>query len=91
LGIQKTLSLLSPLLQPPNRNPYASYIAIFINAVKETVKMGGPDEEIPDISTLTKYLPTIDILSLMDNNNADTLRIWDARDLALDVNKFFER
>jgi hypothetical protein len=41
--------------------------------------------------TLTKFLPTIDIISLMDNNNADTLRIWDARDLSLDVNKFFKR
>lgn len=91
MGIRKTLSLLSPLLQSPTRNPYASYIAIFINAVKEAVKMGDPEEETPNIGTLTKYLPTIDILSLMDNNNADTLRIWDARDLALDVNKFFKR
>jgi hypothetical protein len=59
--------------------------------VKEAVKMGGPEEEIPDISTLTKYLPTIDILLLMDNHNPDTLRIWDARDLVLEAKKFFKR
>jgi len=59
--------------------------------VKEAVKMGGPEEETPDVNTLDKYLPTTDILSVMDNNNADTLRIWDARDLALDVDQFFKR
>jgi hypothetical protein len=91
LGIRKTISLLSPLLQSPRRNPYASYIAIFINAVKEAVKMGDPNEEIPDYDTLSKYLPTVDFFSLMNNNNADALRLWDARDLILDVNKFFKR
>jgi hypothetical protein len=59
--------------------------------VKEAVKMGGPEEETPDYRTLTKYLPTMDILSLINNNNADAYRVWDARDLALDVNKFFKR
>ena len=91
LGIRKALSLLSPLLQPPSRNPYASYIAIFINAVKEAVKWGGPGEEKPDYDTLLKYFPTTNIFSLMSKDNADAYRIWDARDLALDVDKFFKR
>jgi hypothetical protein len=59
--------------------------------VKEAVKMGDPREETPDITTLTKYLPSANILSLMTENSTDMLRIWDARDLALDVNKFFGR
>jgi len=37
---------------------------------------------------LIKYLPPPQTLS---PNDADMLRIWDARDLALDVDKFFER
>jgi hypothetical protein len=51
--------------------------------------MGDPREETPDITTLTKYLPSANILSLMAENSADMFRIWDARDLALDVNKIF--
>jgi hypothetical protein len=91
LGIRNTLSLLSPLLQPRSRNPCASYIAIFINAVKEAVKMGDPEEETPDYRTLMRYFPNMDVLSLMNNNSGDAYRIWDARDLALDVKKFFKR
>jgi hypothetical protein len=59
--------------------------------VKEVVKMGDSKDEIPELMTLTKYLPTTNILSLMEPNNADMLRIWDARDLALDVNKAFRK
>lgn len=90
MRIRHILSLLSPLLQSLSGNPYASYLAISINAVKEAVKMGDPEEETPGIITLTKYLSTMKILSLMDNNNADMLRIWNARDLALNVNNSFK-
>jgi hypothetical protein len=58
--------------------------------VKEAVKWGGPEEKVPDTITLTKYLPIKNLLSLMDNNNANALRIWDTRDLALNVNRFFK-
>jgi hypothetical protein len=90
LGVQNTISLLSPLLQQPGKKLHASYIAIFINAVKEAVKWGGSEEKVPGTITLTKYLPIKNLLSLMDNN-ADALRIWDARDLALNVNKFLKQ
>lgn len=53
--------------------------------------MGDPSDETPDIVTINKHLPITDFLSLMKPNNAEMLRIWDARDLVLDVNKFFMR
>jgi hypothetical protein len=88
IGIRNTLSLLSPLLQSPQQNPHATLITLFINAVKEAVKRGNPKDETPDMRFLTKYLPPPQSLSL---NDADIVRIWDARDLALDVDKVFRR
>ena len=38
---------------------------------------------------LMKYLPTIDIASLTQPNNAEMLRLWDARSLGMDVEKYF--
>jgi hypothetical protein len=93
---------LTPLLQSPQTNTHATLIALFINAVKEILKMGNAKEETPDIEFLTNYLPFAQISSqlmtsaLMKNanswlNGAEMSRIWDARYLALDVNKYFER
>ena len=87
IGIRSTLSLLSPLLQLPQQNPHATFITLFINAVKETVKARHTMDETPDLEFLSKYLPFPRKSSL---NDADMLRIWDARDLALDVDKFFK-
>jgi hypothetical protein len=47
-------------------------------------------KEKPDIEFLTTYLP-FPRLSFQLMNDADMLRISDARYLALDVNKYFER
>ena len=92
VGIGNTLSLLSPLLQSPKQNPHATIITLFINAVKEAAKMGPPIDETPDMELTTEYLPAPQLSSLLSmNNSADMLRIWDARDLSLDVDMFFER
>jgi hypothetical protein len=54
--------------------------------------MGDPIDETPDMKLTTKYLPTPQMSSLrLMNNSADMLRIWDARDLSLDADMFFER
>jgi hypothetical protein len=45
-------------------------------------------DETPNMQLLTKYLPFPQTLF---PNDADMLRIWDARDLVLDVDKFFNR
>jgi hypothetical protein len=54
-------------------------------------------EETPDLDFLTNYLPFPQISFLLMKsadswmNNAEMLRIWDARRLAPDANKCFER
>lgn len=59
--------------------------------------MGHEGEETPNIEFLTNYLPFPQMFSLLMKNanslmnDAEMLRIWDARDLGLDVNKYFER
>ena len=44
--------------------------------------------EVPNMEFLLNYLPPPQTLSL---NDAEMLRIWDARDLALDVNACFNQ
>ena len=53
--------------------------------------MGDSIDETPDVEFLTKYLPSPRLFSLPSMNDADMLRIWDARDLALNVEKYSER
>ena len=53
-------------------------ITLFINAVKEVVKRGDRRDETPNMQFLNKYLPSPKIPSM---NDADMMRIWDARDL----------
>ncbi len=53
--------------------------------------MGHPIDETPDMEFLTKYLPSPRMFPLPSMNDADMLRIWNARDLALNVDRYFER
>jgi hypothetical protein len=88
IRIRNTLSLLSPFLQSLRQNAHATFITLFINAVKEAVKRGDLRDEFSNIQFLTNYLPFPQTLS---TNDADMIRIWDTRDLALYVDKFFGR
>ncbi|KAN0076101.1 protein of unknown function (DUF4470) domain containing protein [Elaphomyces granulatus] len=71
LGIRSTLSLLAPLLQSPRQNPHATFITLFINAVKEEIKIKYPMEETPDVGFLAKYLPSPRLFPLPSMNDAD--------------------
>ncbi|KAJ8610581.1 hypothetical protein MRB53_038486 [Persea americana] len=53
---------------------------LFLNAVMETVRMRGDEGKVLN-TQLMKYLPTIEIASLTQPNNAEMLRLWDARSL----------
>ena len=57
----------------------------------EIIKKGRKEEETPDVEILMKYLPQPPLSKLPYPNNADLLRIWDARSLVFDVEKFFKR
>lgn len=91
LGTRETLRLLSPLLQPPHENSHATIISTYLNAIMEMVNQGDENDRMPDIDLLMKYLPDIDLLSLLEPESADSLKFWDARTIVLDRQKFFDR
>jgi hypothetical protein len=66
-------------------------ITLYLNAVMEMVKMDGSQNELPNMDTALNYLPQPRLESLLSMNGADIYRLWDARNLFLDVKKFFER
>ncbi|KAJ5150509.1 uncharacterized protein N7500_010698 [Penicillium coprophilum] len=91
LGIRATLTALAPLLQPPERNPNATLITLFLNAVMEIAKANGEKDSISNMNLLLEYLPRPDWLSLAKPQGADMMRLWDSRALAMDVRKHFQK
>ncbi|KAK4148361.1 hypothetical protein C8A00DRAFT_39095, partial [Chaetomidium leptoderma] len=89
LGIQETLTSRLPLLQRPQRNPHATIITLFINGVMEAANMSGADMKSYATKAM-RYLPTTDIAAFMKPNGAAMTRIWDARSMFFDVDKFFK-
>lgn len=55
----------------------------------EAVRGTGQDD-IENFEVLLQYLPITNPLSLVDPNSPDMLRIWDARPLVRDVEKYFQ-
>ena len=91
IGTRGALTVLTPLLRPPQQNPHATLITLYLNAVMEVIKMGDPKKEVPDVGLLAQYLPSFPLFPPPSNNHPDMLRFWDARTLILDVNKYFRR
>jgi hypothetical protein len=92
LGPRNTLTSLMPLLQPPQRDPHATLISLSLNAVMEMVKRSGAEEAIMSQVTVKglEYLPVTDFACLINPSGAEMLRMWDARNFFLDVDKFFD-
>jgi len=89
LGAEETLRSLAPLLQLPQRNPHATLVAVFLNAVMEMVKRTGADGR-PDLGRVMRYLPAPTLSTLMNPLGADMTRIWDGRSIvSIDVDEFF--
>ena len=84
------MTRLTPLLQSPECNPHATIITLFLNAVMEVVHRHDEREATPNMELLMEYLPTPNVMNLMQPDNADMLRIWDARVLVMDVDKYFK-
>ncbi|KAJ5948566.1 hypothetical protein N7454_001873 [Penicillium verhagenii] len=61
LGIHRTVALMIPLLQSPLKNPHATLITLFMNAIDETLTDQDKMREITENSQATKrlmrYLP----------------------------------
>jgi hypothetical protein len=83
LGTYQTLTLLSPLLQSPTKNPHATLISLYLNAVVGVIHSSGEKGQAPNIKWLLKYIP-IKIESLMTSQQgAESYKFWDARHFSL--------
>ncbi len=89
-GIRNTLAALMPLLQNPWINPHATLISLFLNAVMEMVHTRREGNSLPNMDRLLKYLPSPNLMKLVQENSADTLRLWDARTLVMDAERYFQ-
>jgi hypothetical protein len=89
LGTDTTVTKLAPLLQQPKSNPSATLVTLYLNAVMEVAHRRGEKDAVPPLNLLMGYLPTPPISSLLSPNSADSLRLWDARSFALDVDGYF--
>ena len=90
VGIHQTISLFAPLLQTNTANPHATIITLFINAVREVVKRNG-DRDAGNLTELQKYIPFRPTGNVPWDLDADVYRLWDARFLAMNVNKYFQQ
>ncbi|KAI1655761.1 hypothetical protein F4813DRAFT_153019 [Daldinia decipiens] len=90
LGTRETLRCLSPLLKSPAKNPHATLITVYINAVMETARGSDREKEALDITRIRKYLTNFQDISFLRNpQGAELYRIWDARSFTLDADNFF--
>lgn len=87
LGIQKTLEVVGCHLSPNAINPHATLITLFINAVKEMQKWLGEDGL--DLKGLSKFLPPLSFESMLNTQSPEMTRYWDARDMVVDVDRYF--
>lgn len=89
VGMYTTVNRLTPLLESPRCNTYPTTITLFLSTVMEVVHRHDEREATPNIDLLIEYLPTPNLMNLMQPDNADMLRIWHARALVMDVDKSF--
>ena len=79
LGTHQTLTLLSPLLQSPTKNPHATLISLYLNAIVEVTKSGHEKDQALNIKLMLKYV-TIKLENMMKSQQgADYYKLWDSR------------
>jgi hypothetical protein len=91
VGTETTLGLLCPLLQTPQQNPHATIITLYLNATMEILNKGPPEDQLANMEALLKYLPQRLESLFSSPQGAGVYRIWDARSLVLDREKYFRR
>ncbi|KAK1048026.1 hypothetical protein LTR33_014919 [Friedmanniomyces endolithicus] len=95
LGIEKTLGLLGPLLQPPSVNPHAAMLTLFMNAIpemlseKEQKNIAGPEMKLA-----MQYMTKVPPARLFGGNMAaamqtEMIKMIGASVLVRDVDKYF--
>ncbi|KAI1811449.1 hypothetical protein GGS20DRAFT_562966 [Poronia punctata] len=91
VGTRQTLVRLSCLLQTQKQNQHAAVIAIYLNAIGGMIKRSNAQDQMPNSELLKKYLGWKQVLPLRRLDGAEIYRIWDARNIVVDVDKFFNR
>lgn len=87
LGTHQTLTLLSPLLQSPTKNPHATLISLYLNGLIEIINSGDEEGQALNIQLMLKYV-TVKIENMMNSQQgADYYKLWDSRHFGLDAEK----
>ncbi|OBS28259.1 hypothetical protein FPOA_02200 [Fusarium poae] len=93
LGINTTVSILSPVLEPPSVNPHATLITLFMNLVDENVtreeQIADVDAESPSSKCLSQFLPLTTLR--IGHYDPGVTKLVHARDHARDFDYVFER
>ncbi|KAI0884685.1 uncharacterized protein GGS22DRAFT_188894 [Annulohypoxylon maeteangense] len=95
LGTPETLGSLAPLLKPPQVNPHATLITVYLNAVMEMSKMdevkgNQMTDYVEDVQPYLKERVQIPRL-LRNPQGAEVIRLWDARALVMDATEYFRK
>ncbi|GKZ30148.1 hypothetical protein AbraIFM66950_008007 [Aspergillus brasiliensis] len=90
LGIHRTLLYMIPLLQPPIKNPHATLITLFMNAIEETIT---PTDQTRDFRVSSQkilpYLPPKQMLT--SPHDPQVIKFYMATDLVTDYEYAFTR
>jgi hypothetical protein len=93
IGINTTVSILSPVLEPPSVNPHATLITLFMNLVDENVtreeQIADVDAESPSSKCLSQFLPLTTLR--IGHYDPGVTKLVHARDHARDFDYVFER
>ncbi|KAK0308345.1 hypothetical protein LTR01_004972 [Friedmanniomyces endolithicus] len=95
LGIEKTLGLLGPLLQPPSVNPHAAMLTLFMNAIPEILsEKEQKNIAKPEMELAMQYMTKVSPARLFGGNMAaamqtEIIKMMGASVLVRDVDKYF--
>ncbi|ROW09323.1 hypothetical protein VPNG_05867 [Cytospora leucostoma] len=91
LGTQRTLALFGPKLCPQERNPHATLITLFMNAVEQECSRLDSFQDTPhEMQKLSAFLP---LAIPLDGHTSDAkfLRFSQAKAMMRDGDKYFNR
>jgi hypothetical protein len=91
LGTEEALALFGPRLYPRQRNPHATLITLFLNAVDGSMSPMDQHQDFMEVrKKLSSYLP-LTASPNANTNDAEIMRFIAAEHLVRDVDKYFSR
>jgi hypothetical protein len=93
LGIHQTVGIMSPLLQAPSINPYATLVTLFMNVVDENMtqrdQMADATANSPSTKRLLKFLPPS--RPPTSSHDPDIIKFAYGRDYVRNYDHIFDR